>query len=69
MRYVLCPGWVKSKSDGDLHYITAPRLAQLYGVRVNDCAVWDSEKPQPGGRPEGIYLYPDYHGDYRLPNA
>lgn len=33
MRYVLHPGPIISKNDGDLHYINAPRLARLYGLR------------------------------------
>lgn len=32
-RYLLCPGWVTSQTDGQSHYIGAHQLARLYGVR------------------------------------
>lgn len=37
--YILHPGMVRSRNDGDLHYIDAASLAQLYGVQLRDCVV------------------------------
>ena len=38
-RYLLCPGLVRSRVDGDLHFVDAGRLAWLYGVRREECLV------------------------------
>lgn len=45
IKYVLRPGHVRSKSDGEVHFINAQRLAELYRVPLNECAVWDSRLP------------------------
>lgn len=37
--YVLHPGVITSHGDGLPHFINAPRLAGLYGVRMDDCAI------------------------------
>ena len=37
--YVLCPGWVRSRTDGDAHFIGARQLAHLYGVSMAECLV------------------------------
>ena len=66
MRYVLHPGYVISKNDGQEHFIGGPRLARLYGVDMRQCVF--------GGEPgyqeqEGdVHLCPDYHGRYALPS-
>ena len=35
VKYILFPGHVTSKSDGELHYITAQQLTQLYSVPLH----------------------------------
>jgi hypothetical protein len=35
--YLLCPGWVRSRIDGDRHYITASQLSRLYHVPMDEC--------------------------------
>ena len=66
-RYVLHPGYVYSRNDGDRHFVGAVDLARLYGVRLSDCLV-DRD-----GRFEHvtavIHLRPRFDGDYRLPEA
>lgn len=78
-RYLLFPGPVRSRSDGQVHHVTAPALARLYGVRFGDCLVLPApgrelypgerlrliERSEPGG--DLIALHPRYDGDYRLP--
>lgn len=78
-RYLLCPGPVLSRHDRQVHHITAPDLAALYGVRFGDCLVLPAlgrelypcerlrllERSEPGG--DLIALYPRDDGDYRLP--
>lgn len=39
VRYLLCPGLVTSRTDGDRHHITATQLAMLYCVPMSDCTV------------------------------
>lgn len=65
LRYVLHPGYIISKEDGQEHFIGGPRLARLYGVNLLDCVYGD----MPGYRQkEGdVHLHPDYHGNYKLP--
>ena len=72
MAYVLLPGYITSKIDGDIHYIGARQLAKLYGVDYNECYVINDEreslwghKPQQGD----IELYPRTNGNYSLPEC
>jgi len=41
VRYVLCPGMVTSQTDGQQHYVGPMALAQLYGVRLNQCEIYE----------------------------
>ena len=36
-KYVLCPGYVRSQFDGQEHYVSERELADLYGVKLQDC--------------------------------
>lgn len=64
--YVLLPGPVRSAHDGQLHYIGASALAQLYGVPLSRCVVWQNgpRAPVPAG---AVFLRPRADGIYRLP--
>ncbi len=66
IKYVLHPGTVVSKVDGDLHFITAAQLAQLYGVRFDECIARETFEARecPAGL---IHLYPRFDGNYTLP--
>jgi hypothetical protein len=39
-KYALHPGFVKSRTDGDRHYISAKYLAFLYGVDMRECEIY-----------------------------
>ena len=39
MTVYLHPGSIRSKTDGQLHFIDSVRLAWLYGVQQGDCVV------------------------------
>lgn len=72
IKYLLVPGHVTSKTDGDLHYISASRLAELYGVRMNECTVYPDNPRQrtlvhPWEHYGLIQLTARYDGDYSLP--
>ncbi len=69
--FILHPGFIRSKHDGDTHYITADRLRDLYQLRR-----WPKARVMiafPGDRRGhtliGFHLYPDYSGKYRLPDG
>jgi hypothetical protein len=73
-KYAIYPGPVTSKTDGDEHHITAPNLARLYGVRLEDCIVIhasDFGTPWRRGLIERAKqlpaLMPRYDGNYSLP--
>jgi hypothetical protein len=74
--YVLHPGVIKSHHDGLLHYINATRLAELYGVKIDECTI--APEPRPFDRAvtwrrdpyEGlVHLYPRNDGNYALPTS
>lgn len=79
-RYLLCPGWVTSQTDGQSHYVGAHELARLYGVRKTDCIVAPSGDGPVNSRiraalmgrvndGELVALYPRYGGGYQLPDS
>lgn len=78
-RYLLCPGFVTSRTDGDWHYVDARQLSVLYGVPMADCVALPYLSPLNHGphvallgrvrRGELIALHPRADGDYRLPEA
>lgn len=66
MRYVLHPGYVTSKNDGQEHFIGGPRLARLYGVDIRECVFGDV--PEYQEQDGDVHLHPDYHGNYTPPS-
>jgi len=69
-RYALVPGKVISKNDGDEHYINAPKLAYLYGIDFEACIVIginDPYTPEQAERDGLTVLYPDFTGEYKVP--
>ena len=63
-KYLICPGYVKSKNDNQIHYIGSEKLISLYKVNKKDCVIKDND----------FYIYPsnliklcpNYYGDYIL---
>lgn len=70
-KYVLCPGFITSKTDGDWHFISAQQLAELYRVPMSECVTMpDMSDPRNRNwyKPQGaIELRPKYSGNYTLP--
>ena len=73
----MCPGIVTSKSDGQEHYIDSITLAHLYGVRPDQCEIYE---PAPHWTETAlshakvrmlglVRLTPRYDGDYSLPSG
>ena len=66
-KYILCPGWVTSKVDGDQHFINEAQLIRLYGVSPRECVSARSPSRLSEMDTEVmIELRPRYDGDYRL---
>ncbi|MDY6845035.1 MAG: hypothetical protein SVW57_13210 [Thermodesulfobacteriota bacterium] len=38
-KYIVWPGYVTSKLDGDRHYISASQLMHLHGVQISECVI------------------------------
>lgn len=63
--FLICPGEITSKYDGQIHYIGMRQLMNMYGVHPNECV-----NDGPYNRQEGLlYLEPNYDGDYSLPDV
>lgn len=75
IRYVIVPGVIRSQNDGQLHYVGALALMKLYGVRHDECTVYDhrlaAQSPNYSRihrwKLELIQLRPQYRGNYMLP--
>lgn len=68
-RYVLHPGFVRSRNDGERHWISFDRLAELYHLPLHDCSAYVSPAEEASGVIEVIHLFPRDNGDYSLPPA
>ena len=76
-RYLIYPGFVTSKTDGQRHYINARRLAALYKVSISDCLVMPEASDANTQERQSLWnrvdvgdlipLTPQYSGDYSLP--
>lgn len=71
-KYMLHGGFITSKMDGDRHFISATRLAQLYNLNVRECVLDDDTRNRDGRGIRGyvlsdfIHLYPRFDGDYEV---
>jgi hypothetical protein len=64
-RFVIHPGSVRSRHDGDVHFVGFLELARLYGVNPADCL--DASTVPHWAWPKGaVHLFPGYSGDYSL---
>jgi len=68
-KYAIHPGWINSRFDSDIHYISADRLANLYHLKPGNYIIWDIERPETYlGRDfkDYTHLYPRSDGDYSI---
>lgn len=64
MRYILHPGYIRSKNDGNLHFISANTLIGLYKVDPKLCITHDDKRyEQKSG---DVHLRPRYNGNYNI---
>jgi len=64
--YILHPGKIISKNDGQEHYISAGALTELYGIRLDQCVIFEKARRY-SYPPDWIHLWPDFSGEYMLP--
>lgn len=63
-RYVVHPGWIRSRYDGDLHFIGYWQLVQLHRVDPTECIHQDQTLGmKKKDLREMTHLYPQH--DYR----
>jgi len=65
-RYIVHPGYVRSKNDGDKHWIGFHEICRLYRVNPRECV----NAGIPNYTNLGLRLtplYPNENGDYSLP--
>jgi hypothetical protein len=69
VRYVVIPGQISSKNDGQFHFISSSQLMKLYGVDPRECVVKNKDYGDLGYNFSGlIELRPRYDGDYQIPS-
>lgn len=72
-KYLVIGGKISSKYDMDIHFISARRLVDLYGVDINECILTNERDERrdllgvsPVERSLLIRLFPRYDGNYSL---
>lgn len=66
MKYIVHPGVVTSRTDGQRHFVSFNQLVSLYGVDVENC-IFASDKTHKISA-DDVHLWPKYNGDYTLPS-
>lgn len=70
-KYLVLPGFIQSKSDAEVHWISGRQLINLYGVDSGECVIADVEGLVRRGwnveLNKLIKLTPNYSGDYSIP--
>ena len=64
-KYCVHPGEVRSKNDGDLHYIDATNLVRLYQLKRGTYRIFHNPTDHAMREPL-ICLYPRYDGRYSV---
>jgi hypothetical protein len=66
-RYVVYPGEIRSKNDGQIHYIGFTQLVELYCVPPGECIDGSIEREVAGRDISSlIKIHPRYDGDYPI---
>ena len=67
--YILYPGFVTSKNDGQEHFIGYAQLIELYKVNPQFCRNGNKMANWHAVFPNALKLAPRYDGDYDLRNC
>lgn len=71
-KYLVIPGYLRSSTDGQRHWINSAQLIKLYNVNPEECVMLLSSERRPSHykRHEGlIRLFPRFDGKYNNPDA
>lgn len=63
-RYALHPGRVFSHHCGRTQFVSAPKLARMYGVCMSQCVIVEGAADDE--HPELVHLHPRSDGNYSL---
>jgi len=67
-KFAVYPGYMKSKYDGQVYWISAQQLMDLYKVNRNECCTCagndDYCRRKAKKDKSMIHLFPNYDGDY-----
>lgn len=70
VKYIVYDGKVKSKNDGDIHYISHQQVIRLFGVNPTECLLVNRPDWFRGYSKEFLetlkVLQPKQNGDYSL---
>jgi len=69
IKYIVRPGYITPRTDGDQHYISASRLMQLHGIQPSECIIFrgpeDYHKLK-GADKNLINVFPRADGKYKV---
>jgi len=67
-KYIVIGGRIKSRFDGDYHYVNAKRLCELYQINPNECYLAEENMPESllGLRFDLPVLTPRNDGIYKI---
>lgn len=63
-RYVICPFFVRSQTDGQRHYVGVGQLLDLYGIRPGDNWVVYETSTRFRKQDDDVFLAPLQSGKY-----
>ncbi len=66
VKYLIIPGWTKSKHDGSHKFITSRELVNLYGVSSVECKIFNYEYDKYKDFTGLIPLVPKSDGSYHI---
>lgn len=64
--FVTQPGEIRSKNDGDVHFISHADLVRLYRVPPFKSWKWDGHTLRNTGTVYHVHLFPSYLGEYNV---
>ncbi len=67
--YAVHAGHVRSRTDGDRHFVSAQRLARLYELRPGEWFAWTETSAQGRIWEDYRHLFPDFYGRYGRPEV
>jgi len=68
IKYIVYPSVVLSKTDKQVHYISADSLMHLYRVKREDCVIANEHNyySLKERYKNAVVLFPDYNGNYKI---